>query len=122
MDEQQVDQLRQQITDIRINISNALNQVSDIESQMAENYRAMVGTNKNYFETLTGPQQQQTNQQAFQELMNYRTLESVQEQLRQINLTLMNYSQDLEHDLLNVTGQSTTEPPGGDDISNNPSP
>lgn len=88
--------------------------------QTAETYRSFVGGDKDQFESVAPLEQQQMNPQAAQSFQDYHTLDQVIDTLQEMNANLMDYSQRIEHEMLNQFGKKANkaESPETDHLGN----
>jgi chromosome segregation ATPase len=117
----QTEQVRQHIAEQRNTVMRIKGTIEQVTDNVVQQYRSILGTNKEQFELLSSYLQQQTNSQAYQQLQTYQLLNQLDQLLNQLNGGLMDYSAGIEQ---SVIAQNRTQTPSSTDANfeNDPAP
>lgn len=94
------EQPREEITSIRQTVNEMINEIDQLQGEVAGHYRNILGSQKDSFEKLSASEQQTSNPEAFHFKEMFHTAAKLGEQIRVFNGELMNVSGQLEHEQL----------------------
>ncbi|GAB7386802.1 hypothetical protein BSNK01_06380 [Bacillaceae bacterium] len=97
---QQTAGFRQRLTDIRTKIHRLHEAIEKLKELVVQEYRTVLGAEKEEFEKLSPAMKQQTNPQAYECLKNYHSLNELERVMMDVNGTLMDLSANLERKAL----------------------
>lgn len=95
IDEKHVEQLRNQIAELRTTIQGVNETIDQYENKVAKSYRFTQGISNESFDSSTD-KQQESNPQVMQSLQDFNALENMNELLNEMKTNLMDHSQVLE--------------------------